>query len=207
MIARRQVRHPQGLAAARAVRGADVLHQLPRPHRHRVRRPQRHERGPRPERRPVRLRVRRLLHRLHPARGALQPRAAQVRRPPLALAHHGQLGHRRAAVHLGAELRAARRAALPPRCRRGRLLPRRDPVPQPLGAVAVPRPHPDALLPGPAAHDRHRRPARRLAHPAGRSSSASRAGASCSSASPSPRSSSASSPGSTSRTSRPTPSG
>ena len=167
-VAGREIGHSKGLTASGALRGADVLHQLPRPHRHRLRRPQRHERGPRAERRAVRLRVGRVLHRLHPARSALEPRAAQVRRAPLALAHHGELGHRRAAVHLGAELRAARHPAIPSGRRRSRLLPRRDPVPEPLGALAVPRPHPHALLLGPAAHDRHRRSPGRLADPAGR---------------------------------------
>ena len=93
-------------------------------------------------------------------------------------------------------------AALPPRRRRGRLLPGRDPLPQPVGPGPVPQRDPRPLLPGPAAHDGHRRPPRRLADQPGRASSASRAGASCSSASACRPSSSASSRGSTSPTAR-----
>ena len=42
--------------------------------------------------------------------------------------------------------------ALPARRRRGRVLPRRDPLPEPLGARPPPRQDPRALLPGAAPH-------------------------------------------------------
>ena len=103
------------------------------------------------------------LHRLHPARSADQPGAAPVRRAPVARADHGQLGTRRPALHLGRHLRPARHPALRARRRRGRILPRRDPVPQPVGARAVPRQDRRALLPGAALHHRDRRAARRMA--------------------------------------------
>ena len=153
---------------AGAVRRPDVLHQLPGPHGHLLRRPQRHEHGPGPRRGPVRLRLRRLLHRLHPARGPQQPGPAQVRRPPLAGPHHGQLGHRLPAVHLGRQRGAALHPALHPRRGRGRLLPRRHPLPEPLGSVPAPQQDPCPLLPGPAADHRHRCPAGRPPHPAAR---------------------------------------
>ena len=52
--------------------------------------------------------------------------------------------------------------ALPARCRRGRLLPRRDPLPEPVGAGRAPQQDPGAVLPGPAADHRDRCPAGRL---------------------------------------------
>ena len=54
-------------------------------------------------------------------------------------------------------------AAGPARHRRGRLLPRRDPVPEPVGARPLPQQDPGAVLPGPAADHRDRCPAGRLA--------------------------------------------
>ena len=68
-----------------------------------------------------------------------------------------------AAVHLGAELSTSSRPAVPARCRRGRLLPRRDPVPEPVGSGAAPQQHPRSVLPGAAADHRDRRSAGRLA--------------------------------------------
>ncbi len=128
-IGRRTVGHPQDRRAVGSVRRADVLHQLPRPHRDLIRRSQRHERGSRPDRGAVRPGVRRLLHRLHPAGDPQQYRAAQIRRAQMAGPHHGVVGHRVAAVHVRAERRRALRAARDPRHRRSRVLPRRDPVP------------------------------------------------------------------------------
>ncbi len=106
-----------------------------------------------------------------------QPGAAQVRRAALARTHHGQLGHRRAAVHVGAELRAAGRAcascSASPR-------PASSPARSCSSASGCPRSTAAAILvlfylAQPLTH-RDRRPARRLAHPAGRRLSASRAG-------------------------------
>ena len=98
-----------------------------------------------------------------------QPRPAPVRRPTLAGPDHGHLGHRRRTVHLGAVVRPAEHPAVPARCGRGRLLPGRDLVPEPVGAGALPQPHPRSVLPGPAADHRDRRPAGRLADQQGRS--------------------------------------
>ena len=62
-----------------------------------------------------------------------------------------------------AVVRPAEHPAVPARRRRGRLLPRRDPVPEPVGAVAVPQPDPRPVLPRAAADHRDRRTAGRLA--------------------------------------------
>ena len=162
-VGRRTVSHPQDRGTAGPVRRADVLHQLPRPHRHLVRGPQRHERGPRPDRRAVRPGVGHLLHRLHRAGDPEQHRAAQVRRPQVAGPHHGVLGPRVAGVHLRPERRGP---LLPPRAarrRRSRLLPRRDPVPEPVGARPLPQQGAGPVLRRPAADDRHRRTAGRRA--------------------------------------------
>src|SRR5690242_15238670 len=53
----------EDLYEARALRGTDVLHQLPGPDGDLLRRPERDEQGPRPLRRAVRVRIGRVLHR------------------------------------------------------------------------------------------------------------------------------------------------
>ena len=127
--------HAQGGRTAHPGAADPLRDRLPGPGQRHVRPGQARER-PRLLRRRLRLRRGRVLHRLLLLRGPEQPGAAQVRRAQVDGAHHGHLGPD-LGVH-GARAGAGEllRRALPARHRRGRLLPRDDP----LSLVLVPEP-------------------------------------------------------------------
>ena len=137
----------EGIPPADPVPPADVRHRVPGPQQRLVRAEGIRGRL-RHQRRRVRVRRRPLLRRLRHLRGSQQPPAAQGRGALVAGPDHGELGHHCGRLHVRAGADELLHPAVPARCRRGGLLPRRHPLPHLLDPRAAPEPGARLLLYG-----------------------------------------------------------